>query len=140
MGPPRENIHSDRPADVQVFPTAAQDVRRVLIVEPDEDVRELLVERCRRLGLEPVAGGLDDQGRLPDVELIVAEPASHEAQGVLAAHKALQSSTPIVFVSIYPPSSGVLKSRAVAYLVLPCSSEEFERALSKALARGGARG
>jgi CheY-like chemotaxis protein len=132
MGMPREDIHSDRSAAEGV----AQDVRRVLIVEPDEDVRELLVERCRRLGLEPVVQGLDDRGRLPEVDLIVAEPASQQAQELLEAHRAQQSGTPIVFVSIYPPASGVLKSRAVAYLVLPCSSEEFERALSKALARG----
>lgn len=119
---------------------AAQAMGRVLIVEPDEDIRELLVERCRRVGLEPLTGGLDEQGRLPDVDLIVAEPASAKTQAVLAAHRAQRSDTPIVFVSIYPPASGVLKSQAVAYLVLPCSSEDFERALSKALSRGAARG
>lgn len=135
MERPGEDIHSDR----QQAEVAAQGLGRVLIVEPDEDVRELLVERCRRLGLEPVADGLDDQGQLAELELIVAEPASQEAQEVLAAHEAQQSSTPVVFVSIYPPASGVLKSRAVAYLVLPCSTDEFERALSKALSRGSAR-
>lgn len=133
MGRPPEDIHSEPPA----AEAAAQGARRVLIVEPDEDVRELLVERCRRLGLEPVSVGLDEQGRLPDVELIVAEPASQEAQEVLAAHREQQSKTPIVFVSIYPPASGVLKSQAVAYLVLPSPSEEFERALSSALTRSG---
>ncbi|MGN6372939.1 MAG: hypothetical protein ACTHM1_08095 [Solirubrobacteraceae bacterium] len=82
---------------------AAQAMGRVLIVEPDEDIRELLVERCRRVGLEPLTGGLDEQGRLPDVDLIVAEPASAKTQAVLAAHRAQRSDTPIVFVSIYPP-------------------------------------
>lgn len=134
MGRPREDIHAERSQS-----ELGGQGGRVLIVEPDEDVRELLVERCRRLGLEPLSGGLDEHGRLHEVELIVAEPASQEAQEVLAAHEAQQSATPIVFVSIYPPASGVLKSRAVAYLVLPSSTEEFERALSKALSRGLAR-
>jgi CheY-like chemotaxis protein len=132
MARPRDDIHPDSAA----AGVAAQGLRRVLIVEPDEDVRELLVERCRRLGLDPVAQGVDEEGRLPEVDLIVAEPASQEAQEVLSAHGAQQSGVPIVFVSIYPPASGVLRSPAVAYLVLPCSSEELERALSKALTRG----
>lgn len=135
MGHGHGELHVEGPARVGV----ARATGRVLIVEPDADIRELLVERCRRFGLEPVADGLDEQGRLPEADLIVAEPASPRTQAVLAAHRAQQSRIPIVFVSIYPPANGVLRSSAVAYLVLPCSSEDFERALSKALSRGAAR-
>jgi hypothetical protein len=52
---------------------------------------------------------------------------------LLAIHNARASTIPIVFVSIYPPA-GVVSSPAVAYLVMPCSWERFERAVASALA------
>jgi hypothetical protein len=112
---------------------AERRVGRVLIEQPNEDIRDLLAEHCRRLGLEPLIAGANGNGHLPDVDLIVAEPASAEAQRLLAAHRERRSPTPIVFVSIYPPT-GVLSSPAVAYLVMPCSRERFERAVASALA------
>ncbi len=113
---------------------AERRVGRVLIEQPNEDVRELLAEHCRRLGLEPLIAGANGNGHLPDVDLIVAEPASAGAQRLLATHHERRSATPIVFVSIYPPVNGLLSSPAVAYLVMPCSRERFERAVANALA------
>jgi len=107
---------------------------RVLIAQPNEDVRELLAEHCRRLELEPLVHEPGSNGQLPDVDLIVAEPASPQARRLLAAHRDKASAIPIMFVSIYPPA-GVLRSPAVAYLVMPYSWERFEQAVSGALAR-----
>lgn len=123
-----QNIQTDQRPRI-----AERRVARVLIEQPNEDVRELLAEHCRRLGLEPLIAGANGNGHLPDVDLIVAEPASADAQRLLAAHRERRSTTPIVFVSIYPPT-GVLSSPAVAYLVMPCSRERFERAVASALA------
>lgn len=108
---------------------------RVLIAQPNEDVRELLTEHCRRLGLETLSTGTDGiegHDELPDVDLIIAEPASSEAKCLLRIHGAQASTIPLLFVSVYPPV-GVLSSSAVAYVVLPCSRERFEAAVANAL-------
>lgn len=110
-----------------------RDLRRVLVVQPNDDVCELLTEHCRRLGLETVSmADFEGYGELPDVDLIIAEPASSEGKRLLAIHSAKESTVPLLFVSVYPPV-GVLSSPAVAYLVLPCSRERFEATVAKAL-------
>lgn len=109
---------------------------RVLIEQPDGDIRELLAEHCLRLGFEPVIAEPDLDGRLGHVDVIVAEPVGVGGQRILAAHSEQRSRTPIVFASIYPPAGGLLRSPAVAHLVMPCSRERFEQALSVALAVG----
>lgn len=124
-----------RPAHTQVSTKAP----RVLIVQPNEDVRELLAEHCRRMGLEPVlglragaAGG--DRSVFPsDVDAIVADPASPAGRRLLAERDLEQRTTPMVFASVYPPAGRLTCSPAVAYLVLPCSWERFELALDTAL-------
>jgi len=47
---------------------------------------------------------------------------------LLAAHRDQASAIPIVFVSIYPPA-GVLRSPAVAYLVMPTAPAASKSAL-----------
>lgn len=108
--------------------------KRVLIVQPNEDVRELIAEHCRRMGLEPLAAPSDWGGGPTDIDAIVADPASPAAQRLLAAlDRDRRTPPPIVFASIYPPAGRLVDSPAVAYLVLPCSWERFERALTTAL-------
>lgn len=114
---------------------ASGTTKRVLIVQPNDDVRELLAEHCRRMGLQALAPAGEEDG-LRDVDAIVADPASPVAQRLLAALDAEQSTTPIVFASIYPPAGRLASSPAIAYLVLPCPWERFERALAAALDAG----
>lgn len=112
---------------------AGTKAQRVLIVQPNEDVRELLAEHCRRMGLEPVMAGGGCAALPPGVDAIVADPASPAGQRLLAAPELERRATPIVFASIYPPAGRLTDSPAVAYLVLPCPWERFERALGAAL-------
>jgi CheY-like chemotaxis protein len=110
--------------------------RRVLIVQPNDDVRELIAEHCRRIGVEPLVASGKCHGELADIDAIVADPASPAAQRLLATLDRERRTPPIVFASIYPPAGRLVDSPAVAYLVLPCPWERFERALATALAAG----
>ena len=96
--------------------------RRVLIAEPDADVRELLELTVRRLGYEAVA--VDERG---DVDAVLLEPASAMGRAVLRRFGA--DAPPVVCLSIYPREEGLEPSASVAYLVKPASSTEIADAL-----------
>ena len=96
--------------------------RRVLIAEPDADVRELLELTVRRLGYEAVA--VDERG---DVDAVLLEPASAMGRSVLRRFGA--DAPPVVCLSIYPREEGLEPSASVAYLVKPASSTEIADAL-----------
>ena len=96
--------------------------RRVLIAEPDEDVRELLELTVRRLGYEAVAAG--DCG---NVDAMLLEPGCPEGRSALLSFGA--DSPPVVCLSIYPRADGLEPSGSVAYLVKPASSGEIAAAL-----------
>jgi DNA-binding response OmpR family regulator len=96
--------------------------RRVLIAEPDQDVRELLELTVRRLGYEAVAA--DDCG---DVDAMLLEPACPEGRSTLRRFGA--DAPPVVCLSIYPRADGLEPSGSVAYLVKPASSSEIADAL-----------
>lgn len=121
--------------DTDIYRVPALDDERLvraLIAQPNEDVRELLAEHCRHIGLDPLADGVHIGDELPDVDLIVVEPVSGEGKRLLDLHAAQGSTIPLVFVSVYPPAS-IAGSPAVAYLTLPCSRERFQAAVAKAL-------
>ncbi len=96
--------------------------RRVLIAEPDADVRELLELTVRRLGYEAVA--VDERG---DVDAVLLEPASAVGRSVLRRFGA--DAPPVVCLSVYPREEGLEPSASVAYLVKPASSTEIADAL-----------
>jgi DNA-binding response OmpR family regulator len=96
--------------------------QRVLIAEPDADVRELLELTVRRLGYEAVA--VDERG---DVDAVLLEPASAMGRSVLRRFGA--DAPPVVCLSIYPREEGLEPSASVAYLVKPASSTEIADAL-----------
>ncbi len=95
---------------------------RVLIAEPDEDVRELLELTVRRLGYEAVAAS-----ECNDVDAVLLEPACAMGRSVLRRFGA--DAPPVVCLSIYPREEGLEPSASVAYLVKPASSTEIADAL-----------
>ena len=105
----------------------------MLVEEPNADVRELIVSFVRSLGCEPLVRSAPDDRGLPDVELIIAEPASVGAQRIFTAHDRCQSRIPIVCVSIYPRERALLPRPVAAYLVKPFSTSELQGAMSTAL-------
>jgi|GEM_PF-6243374 len=106
---------------------------RALIEEPNVDVRDLIAALLARLGCEPLVRPPLDDGGLPEVDLIIAEPASVAAQRVFVAHGHCQSRIPIVCVSIYPRVRALLPRPVAAYFVKPFSVADLQVAIRAAL-------
>jgi len=101
--------------------------RRVLIAEPDQDVRELLELTVRRLGYETAAA--DEHA---NVDALLLEPGCAMGRSVLRRFGA--DAPPVVCLSIYPREEGLEPAASVAYLVKPASSTQIAAALRVALA------
>ena len=101
---------------------------RVLIAEPNEDVRSLLELTVSRLGYEP----LSEQTSSGRIDAVIVEPGCAVARSVLG--RLGDSSTPIICLSIYPREQGLEPAESVAYLVKPASTQQIADALRAALA------
>jgi CheY-like chemotaxis protein len=106
---------------------------RVLIEEPNLDVRDLIVHLVSALGCEPLVLEARDEVDLDDVDLIVAEPASSGAERLFDAHKRRRSRVPVVCASIYPRDYRALPPH-VAYLMKPFVGADLQAAIRAALA------
>jgi CheY-like chemotaxis protein len=102
-------------------------MRRVLIAESDDDVRDLLELTVRRLGYEAVASD-ESTG----VDAMLVEPASVVGRSVLQRFGA--DAPPVICLSIYPPEEALVPAASVAYLVKPASSTQIAAALRVAFA------
>jgi hypothetical protein len=106
-------------------------VSKVLINEPHQDVRALIVQMTARLGYEPVA--LHDVGAAPaDARVLVFEPAEPEC---LEHAQALSLDRPdlrLVCVSIQPPEPQWLELDPVAYVIKPFTLAGLRCALAAA--------
>jgi CheY-like chemotaxis protein len=101
-------------------------MRRVLIAESDDDVRDLLELTVRRLGYEVAA---DDSS---PVDAMLVEPAS--AAGRLVLRRLGADAPPVICLSIYPPEEALVPAASVAYLVKPASATQIAAALRVAFA------
>jgi CheY-like chemotaxis protein len=108
-------------------------VARVLICEPDPEVRELLERIVTRLGHELVP----DDAALGDVEAIVVEPAHAPSIERAQAFRAVAGDVPVICASIDFPNGGTKRLQPVAHLVKPFGLPEIEAALMQALAQPG---
>jgi CheY-like chemotaxis protein len=102
-------------------------MRRVLIAESDDDVRDLLELTVRRLGYEAVAS--DESA---NVDAMLVEPASAVGRSVLRRFGA--DAPPVICLSIYPPEEALVPAASVAYLVKPASATQIAAALRVAFA------
>ena len=103
---------------------------RVLICEPDPEVRELLTLIVERLGHEPV---LDD-AELGGVAAIVLEPAHAPAVERAQAFRAYGGGVPMICASIDPPNGGTRRLDPIVHLMKPFALPEMKAALTSALA------
>lgn len=102
---------------------------RILIVEPHGDIRSLLEIVVIRLGHEPVLHeGLGEV--VANVDAAVIEPG--EGNGLLLARRLREQGVPVIFTSIFPPSSETLALEPTAYLVKPFALYALEKALADA--------
>lgn len=105
---------------------------RIYILEPEAEVRELLVRVADRLGhegLELEAAGIPE---VTEGDVLVVEPSDPPSLATaLAVHKRVPDAR-IICVSVY---SGIPEAEALApfaYVVKPFRLEELERALREA--------
>jgi CheY-like chemotaxis protein len=103
-------------------------VGRILICEPDPEVRELLRHVVERRGHEAI---LEPNG-LRDLAAIVLEPSDVVSVEVAQAARANDPELPIVCASIDAPTAGSRRLSPVAHVVKPFTLTEFDRALTAA--------
>jgi DNA-binding response OmpR family regulator len=102
-------------------------MRRVLIAESDDDVRDLLELTVRRLGYEAVPAD-----ECTGVDAILVEPASAVGRSVLKRFGA--NAPPVICLSIYPREEALDHAASIAYLVKPASATQIAAALRIAFA------
>jgi DNA-binding response OmpR family regulator len=100
-------------------------IPRVLIAEPNDDVRALLELTVQRLGYEAVRP--QDRTARRDVDAILLEPACSVGRSVLRRFG--DDAPPVICLSIYPREAGLEPAASVAYLVKPASTSAIGDAL-----------
>lgn len=108
---------------------------RILICEPDPEVRELLRHVIERHGHEPVV----EPNGLKDLDAVVVEPSDVLSVEVAQSARAVDPELPIVCASIEPPTAGSRRLGPAAHVVKPFTLSEFDRALSAALGHRNGR-
>jgi hypothetical protein len=100
-------------------------IPRVLIAEPNADVRSLLELTVSRLGYEPVPAGAEELHH--NVSAIILEPGC--AVGCAAVRRFGDDTPPVLCLSIYPREAGLEPPASVAYLVKPSTTQAIGDAL-----------
>jgi CheY-like chemotaxis protein len=109
---------------------------RILVLEPEPEVRELFERIVRRLGHEPVREVGSDSIVAP-VDVVLVEPESPRGYAVAREVHGRFPAVPVVCASTVPPSGSVRSMLSPReYLVKPFSVAALERALSDALDLG----
>jgi CheY-like chemotaxis protein len=75
-----------------------RNVSRVLVLEPNDDVRALFVRQLRRLGHEPFID-IEVSGK---VDVVLLDPSSPAARSILKEARARQPDVYVVCASVYP--------------------------------------
>jgi CheY-like chemotaxis protein len=130
-----------RPEQASVLPILPL-MKRVLVLEPDAEVRTLYQRAIERLGHAATFaddGGLD---ALPEIDAVLVEPGSPLELGVARDLRAQRPDVPIVCASIFPaqgfgvgPTAG-FGLEPVAFLEKPFRLGALEDALRLALTGG----
>jgi hypothetical protein len=103
-------------------------VARVLIVEPNLDVRMFLVTAVEMLAHEPIDYYSAGAVKFEDVDVAIVEPGAGD--GLAVATALLACDVKLVFASVFPPSPETLAMDPAAFLVKPFSRHALEVAIS----------
>jgi CheY-like chemotaxis protein len=110
---------------------------RVLVCEPQAEVRALLGHVVERLGHEPVFPSQlqGETAMTGHVDVVLVEPADPDARAsALALLGDKSGGIPVVCVSLDPDAGHARDLQPSAYLVKPFGLAELERALTDAVA------
>jgi CheY-like chemotaxis protein len=108
---------------------------RILISEPREDVRRLLVRMLERLGHEPVVVTVPAPEQLAGVEALVVEPAAPIGVVLAQAVRLIDPSLPLICASVTapPPELAELGVVFAAVLIKPFTAEQLGAAIARSL-------
>jgi CheY-like chemotaxis protein len=104
-----------------------QFVARILILEHHPDVRDLIVHVVEHVGHEPVLEETES------VDAVLLEPASRSLLDTARRVLARRPGTPVVCVSIGPPSLASASLKPALHVVKPFSLTELKQALLAAV-------
>lgn len=107
----------------------------ILILEPAEDVCELVASVARSLGHDPLFFASSMRESPPEVDAVVLEPSWEEGFAVARSLRERDSRLPLVCISIYPAWELGLDVSALAarrYLLKPFSVAALREALAVA--------
>jgi CheY-like chemotaxis protein len=106
---------------------------RIVILEPDSQVRELIVDVARRLGHVPVAYDPALAAEIGAGDVVVVEPGDADALEAALALRRRLPALPMVCVSIYRKAPSAAALRPIAYVRKPFLIAELEQALNRAV-------
>jgi CheY-like chemotaxis protein len=101
-------------------------VGRILILEPQPDIRELVRRVAARLGHQTL---IELSPEHPEVDAVVVEPESYRALKVAQELRERSPELPIICASIAPPNDTTRALRPAAHLQKPFTLEELQRVL-----------
>jgi DNA-binding response OmpR family regulator len=100
--------------------------KRILVCEPDRDVRALLELSLEKLGYEAVEAGAGG------VDAVLLEPGCAASRSQLRLFGDVVP--PVVCLSVHPPEAELAPPETVAYLMKPIQRDRLRVALERALA------
>jgi len=100
--------------------------KRILVCEPDPDVRTLLEISIAKLGHESVRSHGDG------IDAVLMEPACAVARSQLLRFGKIVP--PVVCISTHPPEAELAPPGTVDYLMKPIGRDRLRAALTRALA------
>jgi hypothetical protein len=100
-------------------------IPRVLIAEPNADVRSLLELTVSRLGYEAVPA--EEEHLHEDIDAVILEPGCVVGRSLVRRFG--DDAPPVICLSIYPREQGLEPDASVAYLVKPSSTAAIGDAL-----------
>lgn len=108
---------------------------RILISEPHDDVRQLLLRMVSRLGYEPVLMTVPAPEQLTSVDVLMVEPAAPVGAVMAQAASIAVPSLPLICASVSAPPSELteLGVEFDAFLVKPFTIQQLAEAIEQAL-------
>jgi DNA-binding response OmpR family regulator len=107
---------------------------RILILEPNAEIRELLQRVVGRLGHEPLVPARLSADGLGPIDAVLLEPAWAPALEFVDGLRERSPHVPIVFETIELTSPARASLRPAVYLVKPFTVRELEEAIKAAFA------
>ena len=104
---------------------------RILIAEPEPDLRLLAEQAVLELGYEPVLLEANTAGAPVDVLLLAT---SADAVAIAHAHRRSDPALPIVCLGTMGASAAIRRLRPVAHLLKPYTLGDLAQALTRAVA------